>query len=193
MSTNTLLELFSNINMQLKNNSTCPVKKNDYRWTVTNGFEPFIFSDHFDDSPEGARPFDYPQQLLDVFDDKYLFILENLPDVVWVMDTMFLELVYISPSVEQVYGFTQEEAMALPLKDRITPDSLRQVLNILAEERAKEKDINADPHRNRIFEIDKYLKDGSTIRSQINARFLRDASGKPIGIIGITRAVSRFT
>jgi PAS domain S-box-containing protein len=58
------------------------------------------------------------------------------------------------------------------------------------EEMAKEIQGDADPSRSRVLHLDYYRKNGSTMRMEVRASFLRDDSGRPVGITGVNRDIS---
>ncbi len=72
-----MLKEFKDINRKLKKCSDNRTKRNNCHWTVVENSAPFIFSDNSFDLPNAARPIAYPEQLLDIFDDKYRYILEK--------------------------------------------------------------------------------------------------------------------
>ena len=59
---------------------------------------------------------------LQIKEQRYRFLAENARDVIW---TMKIDgtITYISPAVEQLRGFTVEEAMNQPIGEIITPAS----------------------------------------------------------------------
>jgi PAS domain S-box-containing protein len=122
-------------------------------------------------------------------ENKYRQLAENVTDVIWTMG-MDLKFTYISPSNAHMTGFSNEEAMALTLKDILTPSSLEMSIQVLAEELKIEKMPQKDLSRSRTFEAEEICKDGHTIWVEITTAFLRNHEGQPIGIQGISRDIS---
>ena len=91
----------------------------------------------------------------------YRFLTEKMSDILWIAD-MNLRTTYISPSVKNVLGFSQEERLRQTLNEQLTPDSLSLVLDVLSKELALEKQGKADPDRKLALELEYYHKDGST-------------------------------
>jgi len=120
---------------------------------------------------------------------KYRLLAENVTDVIWTVD-MDLNLTYISPSVFQTRGYKPEEAMQLSLKDQLTPDSIALTTRVLAEELAFEAYENKDLKRTRTLELEFFKKDGSTNWAEVKLTFIRDAGGKAIGILGVSRDIT---
>jgi len=78
------------------------------------------------------------QESLQESERQYRLLAENVKDIVWTLDLSTLHLSYISPSVEQVLGFTSDEQMKMELGQILTPKSFNQAVRILAEELEKE-------------------------------------------------------
>ena len=122
-------------------------------------------------------------------EERYRLLAENVTDVIWIRD-MNLNLTFISPSVMDQQGYTVEEAKAKTLEENWTPDSLKYVREVFAEELEIEKDKQKDMHRSRTIEVEVNCKGGSTIWTEAKMSFLRDKDGEPIGIIGVTRNIT---
>ncbi len=120
---------------------------------------------------------------------RYRLISENARDVIWTTD-LNLQRTYVSPSVEQLRGFTAEEALKQSVTEQMTPTSMAQVRRAIAEETAREGKPGVDPRRSRTLEVENYRNDGSIVPVELTASFLRDAAGRPIGILGISRNIS---
>lgn len=119
----------------------------------------------------------------------YRLLAENVTDVIWTAD-LNLRLTYISPSVKFMRGFTPEEVLKQGLEEILTADSLERAWKTFTEGMALEKRL-PDPGRSWTLELEQYCKDGSTVWTELRASFLRDASGRPVGILGITRDISK--
>jgi PAS domain S-box-containing protein len=122
-------------------------------------------------------------------EERYRLLAENSTDVIWTTD-MNLNITYVSPSVKQARGYTVEEAMAQELPETITPESLAVVRQAFAEELAIENREQKDLNRSRTLELEYKCKDGSTIWSEVKTSFIRDSSGRTIGILGVGRNIT---
>lgn len=123
-------------------------------------------------------------------EEKYRHITENMTDVVWTAD-LELRKNYVSSSVTRLMGFTPEEYIRLPLDRKFTPEALKTIHEMMAQEMENETNPGSDKMRSRIFEVKHYRSDGSTIWVEMNVSFLRDVNGIPIGIQGLTRDISQ--
>ncbi len=120
---------------------------------------------------------------------RYRLLADNVNDLIFSLE-MNLTINYISPSIYPLYGYTVEEAMRLTVADIHTPESLGRVMKVLEEQTELEKNQRADPERHVMIELVHRRKDGSLFDVEIKASFLRDETGKPIGIVGIIRDIS---
>jgi PAS domain S-box-containing protein len=116
-------------------------------------------------------------------EEKYRLIAENATDVIWTLNTA-LEYTYISPSIQQLRGYTLEEVLHTSYEQYLTPESRKYLLRLIAEKRAD------DPEPSR-FEVEEVCKDGSTVWVEVIGKQLYDAQGQHIGVIGITRDIRR--
>jgi two-component system cell cycle sensor histidine kinase/response regulator CckA len=119
---------------------------------------------------------------------RYRLVAENARDVIWVRD-MDLRLVYVSPAVTRLRGYTVEEALAQPMEDMLTPGSLEVTRKAITEATA-EGAADADGRLSPPFELEMMRKDGSTVWTEVSASLMRDEDGRPMGILGITRDIS---
>lgn len=122
-------------------------------------------------------------------EEKYRLIAQNAMDVIWTMG-LDLKFTYFSPSIRYLTGFTTEEAERFTLPELLTPESLVKASRWLAEEIARDQDPGVAPDRSRMLEIDHWRKDGSTVWVEVTVSFLRDETGSPCGVIGISRDIS---
>ena len=96
---------------------------------------------------------------------------------------------YMSPSVEKMRGFTPEEAMAMSLEQTLAPPSLELVYKVLEEELARDGQKGVDANRSRTLELQLTCKDGSYVWAEATTKFMRDADGRPVGVMGVTRDI----
>ena len=122
-------------------------------------------------------------------EERYRLLADNVTDVIWIRD-MDLTMTYISPSITKMTGYSIEEAMAFSFDDAYTPASIEVARSALAEELAIEKTGNADPLRVRTLELEGFCKDHSRIWTEAKMSFLRDKTGRPVGIFGISRDIT---
>ena len=117
-------------------------------------------------------------------DGWYHLLSQSINDVIWLRDAK-LRLTYISPSVERVSGWTQKESLALPIEQRITPDSLEHTLTRFRNALGADEDSNEPT-----IETELCRKDGSTCWVESQVTVLRNPAGKPVGLLGVTRDIT---
>jgi PAS domain S-box-containing protein len=118
-----------------------------------------------------------------------LYLLaESSNDVLWTM-SITGEITYVSPAVERMRGYTPEEAMAQPLHEIQTPESVAitqqyfvDLMTALAEGR--------EPPSNFRGEIEYYCKDGSTVWTELQVIPHFSPDGELLEILGVTRDIS---
>ncbi len=120
---------------------------------------------------------------------RYRIIADNITDMIWSAD-LNLSFTFISPSVTRIFGYTVEEALDMPFNKWNTDESFRKVIEVFTEQIEIEKSGKGDPDRYVTIELQHIRKDGNTIPVEVTVSFLRDADGKPAGILGITRDIS---
>ncbi len=126
---------------------------------------------------------------VDKSEKRYRLLADNVSDVIWTMN-MSLEITYMSPSVQWLRGCTPEEAMKLSLEETLTPESFEKATKAIMEEMTRDFDPQTDPDRAVTMELEQLRIDGSTVMTEVTAKFLRDGMGNPVEILGVTRDIS---
>ena len=123
---------------------------------------------------------------IEKLEEKHRVVADNLLDAIWVVDIETLKFDYITPSIERISGYKEDEYKNLTLKDRLTPESYQEVEAILTEEvpRFKER-IKAI----RTLEVELIHKNGNTYWAEIRTKLVKE-SDKPLKLIGVTREIT---
>ncbi len=124
------------------------------------------------------------QAALEHSEERLRLIAENVSDVIWTSD-LGLRISYVTPSVERLHGWTVPEWTGLRPEDYIAPGSLGFVRQALEDEFARHRP--GQPQHQVTLEVEQLRRDGSPFWTEVTARFLLDASGAPVGIVGVTR------
>lgn len=122
-------------------------------------------------------------------EEKYRFLTEKMTDIVWIAG-LDLRTIYVTPSVEKMLGFTQEERMLQNVSDQLTPDSISRAFDTLAQELASEEKGDADPERTLNLELEFYHKDGSTRWLDVTISGIRNEQRILTGIHGVARDIT---
>ena len=120
---------------------------------------------------------------------KFRFLAEKMVDIVWTIDQNF-QTTYVSPSIENVLGFTPEERKRQPFEEMITPESLQKVQVMFLEELQRDKQDSADPYRSITVEVEYYHKNGSTVWMENIVKAIRDPGGEVVGMHGVSRDIT---
>lgn len=120
--------------------------------------------------------------------NRYRQLTENIRDIVFVQD-MNLNIVYSSPSVMPLFGYTEEEVLKLKLKNIMTADSLKRATeNFLKYVELAKRKKNIDIP---LMEYEYIRKDGSTFWGELKVAFLHDSKGSLCGSQGILRDITK--
>lgn len=120
---------------------------------------------------------------------RYRILADNVTDLIFSLDMNFTVL-YISPSIHSMYGYTADEALSLSIRDIHTPESFKKLMKVFHAQLELENGGEADPARHVVLQLRQRRKDGSLFDVEVRASFLRDDSGKPSGIVGIARDIT---
>ena len=132
------------------------------------------------------------EQALSESENRYRLLADNARDVIWLAD-FNLNFTYVSPAVEQLRGYTPEEACRHSLDETLTPSSAALARRVIAEELRLGPDGVVQlpsPGHSRVLELEHYRRDGSTVWTEVTVTVARDDGGRPAGIIGITRDIA---
>ena len=120
---------------------------------------------------------------------KYKLLAENVADVIWTVDTQG-RFTFVTPSVQQVFGYTQQEAIGAYFTDSLPAAEAKQARQFLADWLSGEsgEDLGAAPQR---VELRQRRKDGSLFWTEVLFTTLRNDAGELIGFQGSTRDISK--
>ena len=124
---------------------------------------------------------------LDASEKKFRLLAENSAEVIWSAD-LNLNLTYISPSTEQLFGYPREERMKKSMKEVFGEESFARMQDELARNLELVKSGN-NPEA-MTLELRGYHKNGHEVWVEITADFSYNESGKVVGLQGIARDIS---
>jgi PAS domain S-box-containing protein len=121
---------------------------------------------------------------------RYRLMADNVSDIIWTFSLETMRFTYVSPSVQDLHGYSVEEAMAMSLEEALPPESLERAMKLLTEALVRENEGRDEANMAETFEVQQHCKDGSLGWVEIKASLLRDEGGKAVGVLGITRDIS---
>ncbi|MDD3877467.1 MAG: response regulator [Bacteroidales bacterium] len=122
-------------------------------------------------------------------EEKYKLIAENMGNIVSIIDLNF-NFLYVSPSIERLFGYTSDECLKFSLENIMTPESFKLVKETYVHEMKLDTSGEADPNRIRVLELQEYKKDGSLIWVENVVSFIRDDNKNVVGFLSVSRDIS---
>jgi len=116
-------------------------------------------------------------------------LTDNVRDVIWTAD-MDMHLTFVTPSVHELRGMTPEEAIAQPVEEALTPESLAVIREHYRQATSDLQDGSIMP-AHRPLELEFRRKDGSTVWTEVMITPMMGKDGLPTGVIGLTRDISQ--
>jgi len=115
---------------------------------------------------------------------RFRVIAENIGDIIWQM-TLAQKFTYVSPSIYQMFGYTQEEWIGTHLSEHASPKAFQKMLGVIVfslKEFATFTDV--------IFESEMIRKDGTEFPVEICGRLILNENKIPVGLQGVTRDIT---
>ncbi len=115
-------------------------------------------------------------------------LADNMADVVWVMDLNTKRFIYVSPSVEQLRGYTPQEVLAQSMEEVVTPASFARVKATIPQQ------LEAYRSNNRAWkpnhsEIEQTCKDGSNVWTEVVGKIINDGTDN-LKLLGVSRDIT---
>ncbi len=123
-------------------------------------------------------------------EERYRLLAENATDGILIFQLSDFTFSYVSPSMEELSGYTPAEFIGRETGDHFTQNSLNRISAVITEELDRDVDNGVDTKRFRVLELEMIQKSGATIWIEVNARFLRNDRGVPDRILGVTRDIT---
>lgn len=120
---------------------------------------------------------------------RYRLLAENMKDQLWIMD-MNLNISYVTPSVEKMFGYTLEEFKIITLDKLLTAESFAKAMDFYSREMPIAQTAPTDYLLTRSLELEFRARDGHTIWGECMFSFVRNDDGRPLSILGQGRNIT---
>jgi len=128
------------------------------------------------------------EEQLRVSEQRLRLLTDSARDVVWTMSPLG-EVTYVSPAIQQLRGYTPEEAMRHTIDETLTPESQAVSLQYFADVAAALQQGLPPPEFR--SELEYWRKDGSRFWTEVLAFPVMSAKGNLIEILGVSRDISQ--
>mgnify|MGYP000897121923 CR=1 FL=1 len=129
------------------------------------------------------------EELLKQSEARYRLLADHMKDQVWLMD-LDLQWIYISPSVEKLWGYRLEELKQSSLEKLLTPASYPTVTDFRSRQLPITLKSPPDYFLRRTLEVETICKDGRLVWSEITFSLILDDDGRPMSILGEGRNIT---
>lgn len=122
---------------------------------------------------------------------RYRLLTDNISDVIWMTD---LEgtFTYVSPSVQELLGFSSGELVERRLEEIVAEESLELIRNGLAEATTHAGQTGPDGNRASTVDIQLRHKDGRVVWAQVKMSVLTEDENQATGVLGVARDISAW-
>lgn len=114
-------------------------------------------------------------------EEKYRLLATNTVDVIWTWSARTEEVIYCSPSIEKLTGYTAAEFLTKPLHKWMTPESFQRCIDLYNQGASSGE---------RLIEVEHYTRDGGTVFCEMSAHPVYQG-GDPDLWVGVTRDISQ--
>lgn len=129
------------------------------------------------------------RQALAQSEEQYRLLAENIHDVIWLIGPDLSQVLYLSPSVESVQGWTVKDLSHLKLEDLLPRYSLEEAQRFFNDvlERADE---SRPARQSGKIELEICRKDGTLVWAEITISLVFDSDSLLVGILAVVRDIS---
>ena len=121
---------------------------------------------------------------------RYRLMADNIRDLIWTMD-LKMNLTYVSPSMQTMYGYSPEEAKGIRFEKMLTPDSARKVLELYGVIKSLMAQMTLPGREfSETLVLEHVRKDGSTFWGETQVSITVDGDGLIVGIQAVTRDIT---
>ncbi len=129
------------------------------------------------------------RQALAQSEKQYRLLADNIHDVIWLIGTDLSRVLYVSPSIESVQGWTVKDLSHLRLDDLLPCHSMEKTRKFFHDVMAR-GDVSDPARQSGKIELEICRKNGTLVWAEITNSLVFDADGKPVGILAVVRDIS---
>ncbi|MEI8199050.1 MAG: PAS domain S-box protein [Eubacteriales bacterium] len=129
------------------------------------------------------------QRALRSSEEKYRSITENIADVIWIYNLTQKRYTFFNSSVQQLFGYTADEAMALSMEESMPPAFCKIMYDQLSDTLGSFV-MNPAVFQSYVNEIQQPCKNGDLIWVEVSTRYQYN-SMREIEVLGLTRDISK--
>ncbi|MFC2052409.1 PAS domain-containing protein [Chloroflexota bacterium] len=118
-------------------------------------------------------------------------VTEYVADLIWIADSDN-RIVFVSPSVEKILGYTVNEAMSFTIEDVFTPESVEYIKKMRLDVINDLMKVHIKDNGLKLLELEMCHRNGSIITVEINGNTISDDNGYPIGFLCVARDVIKI-
>jgi PAS domain S-box-containing protein len=121
-------------------------------------------------------------------EERYKFLADNMVDVVWILDINTSKFTYVSPSVEFLRGYSQEEVIKQSLNEVIAPTSLNIIFDLI--HKIESGIITPDNVKFYVNEIEQIKKDGTNVWTEVITKLFKNEKTNHFEVYGVSRDIT---
>lgn len=114
-------------------------------------------------------------------------LAENMSDVIWTMDTELKRIMYVSPSVCNLTGFTPDELSGMPPARMLTPESLEIAKSLWANHIDGSTENSSETVT---VEMELRCRGGDAVYTESTMSVVHGDDGNPLCVLWVTRDIS---
>lgn len=123
-------------------------------------------------------------------EEKYRLLTENMKDVIWTLDTETYRFTYMSPSVENLRGFSAEEVLSSPLSAALTEEGAQRFIGIINQQVEAYRSKRITSNKYYTYEIPQPKKDGTFVWTEVITSLHLNPETGHLDLHGVTRDIT---
>jgi len=122
-------------------------------------------------------------------ENHYRLLAENISDVIWVLDLETMRFRYVSPSVQQLRGYTAEEVIRADVTKALSPESSYLLGELIpARLEAAKRGLPDTTYCN---EVEQPCRDGSTVWTEVLTKYILNPVNGHWEVYGTSRNITK--